>query len=125
MKKVAVSICNGLLAEALTATLGNSGEFQPYRVRRDTAVQDCATVKADILLLEAAYSENGSLDTVLREGRKLNALLPDCKIVLLCDENSAPEIAMEIRNAKKEGCIDAFFYTSVSSSYLLAALDTL
>ena len=125
MKKVAVSIENGLLAEAMTAILSNSGEFLPCRVRRDTAEEECANMKADILLLEATYAENGCMESTVREIVKLRSQLANCKIVLLCDENSTPDVAMEIRNAKKEGGIDAFLYTSVSASYLLATLDTL
>jgi hypothetical protein len=51
--------------------------------------------------------------------------LPNCKIVLLCDENSAPDIAREVMIAKKDGLIDAFFYSSVTAKYLIAALSAL
>ena len=44
---------------------------------------------------------------------------------MLCDENSAPEIAREVANAKKDGLIDAFFYSSVTEKYLTAVLASL
>lgn len=128
MKKVVVGIQNGLLAEAITAMLSNNGEFQPYRTKsgkQSAVVQDCVLVNADILLLETTYAEESSLQRRLDESRKVRSQLPDCKIVFLCDENSAPDIARSICNAKKDGVIDAFFYTSVSSTYLLDALDAL
>lgn len=128
MKNVVIGIQNGLLAEAITAMLSNNGEFRPYRAKngkRSSVTQDCLLVNADILLLEATYAEDFNVEAGLRESRKVRSKLPNCKIVFLCDESSAPDIAQAIRNAKKEGSIDAFFYTSVSSSYLLAALDTL
>jgi hypothetical protein len=43
----------------------------------------------------------------------------------LCDENSAPDNAKDVMLAKKDGKIDAFFYTSVTQNYLLAALEAL
>lgn len=128
MKKVIVGIQNGLLAEAITILLSSSGRFQPYRVKNggySAAVRDCVLAHADILLLEATYAENCGVEDGIRESRKVRDQLPDCKIVFLCDEYSAPGIARDIQNAKKDGAIDAFFYASVSSSYLLAALDTL
>ena len=128
MKKVVVGIQNGLLAEAITAMLSNNGEFQPYRTKsgkQSAVVQDCVLVNADILLLETTYADESSLQRRLDESRKVRSQLPDCKIVFLCDENSAPDIARSICNAKKDGVIDAFFYTSVSSTYLLDALDAL
>ena len=128
MKKVIVSIQNGLLAEALTATLSSNGGFQACRVKSgkcEAAVQECILTNADILLFEVAYIENNGVEDIVRESRKLRQMLPQCKIVLLCDETSSPNIAMDIRNAKKDASIDAFLYTSVSISYLLATLDTL
>ena len=128
MKKVVVGIQNGLLAEAITTMLSNNGGFQPYRTKngkRSAVVQDCILVKADILLLETTYAEESSVETRINESRNVRSQLPDCKIVFLCDENSAPDIARSICNAKKDGVIDAFFYTSVSSTYLLDALDAL
>lgn len=41
----------------------------------------------------------------------------------LCDENSAPEIARQVVQAKKDGRIDDFVYSSVSESYLTALLS--
>lgn len=50
---------------------------------------------------------------------------PNCKIVLLVDENSDKEIANEVRQAKKDGLIDQFIYGSTSASYLVAMMDAL
>jgi DNA-binding NarL/FixJ family response regulator len=128
MKKVVISIQNSLLAEAITNSLSGSGEFLPHRVIVDNSnslAVDCRTVSADILLAEVSYDPGTTLKTRIEEIKSIRKVSPDCKIVLLCDENSAPDIARSICNAKKDGVIDAFFYTSVSSTYLLDALDAL
>ena len=50
---------------------------------------------------------------------------PDCKIVLVVDENSEKKLAEQVRQAKKDGLIDQFIYGSISANYLVALMDTL
>ena len=50
---------------------------------------------------------------------------PDCKVVLVVDENSEKEAAARVRQAKKDGLIDQFIYGSTSPAYLVALMDTL
>jgi DNA-binding NarL/FixJ family response regulator len=129
MKKVVVSFQNGLLAEAITAMLNDSGEFQtfcaPTKSKKIDVASTCEMLSADLVLMEVSYSAGTAVEVRRQEARELRRRLPDCKIVLLCDENSAPEIAREVMLAKKDGTIDNFFYTSVTSKYLLAALIAL
>ena len=129
MERIVVSIQNGLLAEAITAALNDSGEFPPFRIsvgsKRDDVVTSCEMFSADLVLMEVSYSSATSVETRLREVKNLRKALPECKIVFLCDENSAPDIAREVTLAKKDGHIDSFFYSSVTTKYLLAALASL
>ena len=55
----------------------------------------------------------------------MRAVVPGCKIVFLCDENSAPDLARSVMQAKKDALIDDFFYSSVGSRYLVAALTAI
>ena len=128
MRKIVVSIQNGLLAEALTSLLGNSGEFEPYRVVVDKSkrtVSACMACNADIVLMEVTQAVHTTLEARLNEGKQIRQLVPGCKIVLLCDENVSPEIAREVVAAKKSGQIDAFYYSSITGKYLVAALYAL
>lgn len=129
MKKIVVSIQNGLLAEAITGMLSDSGEFQPFRIpvgnKKTSVVENCEMLSAEILLAEVSYAVGTTVETRLREVREVKIRTPNCKIVLLCDENSAPDIAREVTLAKKDGLIDNFFYSSVTAKYLLAALASL
>jgi hypothetical protein len=61
----------------------------------------------------------------LYESEQLRKLLPHCKLVLLCDEKVSPEIARNVIEAKRSGRIDAFYYSSLTGKYLLAALYAL
>ena len=129
MKKIVVSVQNGLLAEAITGMLNDSGEFQPFRIpvgnKKTTVVDNCEMLSADILLAEASYAVGTTVEARLCEVREVKTRMPGCKIVLLCDENSAPDIAREVAYAKKDGLIDNFFYSSITAKYLLAALSSM
>jgi phage FluMu protein Com len=50
---------------------------------------------------------------------------PDCKIVLIVDENAEREVANQVKQSKKDGLIDQFIYGSISASYLADIVDTL
>ena len=126
MVKILVSIHNGLLAEAMTAMLSESGEFEPVPIsagsRNGDIAKNCEMLGAQMVLMEVSYSNGTAVETRLKEVREIRSIRPECKIVLLCDENSAPDIAQDVMLAKKDGLIDAFFYSSVTAKYLLAAL---
>ena len=128
MRKIVVSIQNGLLAEALTSLLQLSGEFEPYRAvvdKNKRTVSACVACHADLVLMEVTHTAHANLEGRLLEGEQIRQLVPGCKIVLLCDENVSPDIAREVVAAKKSGRIDAFYYSSVTGKYLVAALYAL
>ena len=128
MKNIVVCIGNGLLSEAIIKMLKNSGEFKPFRVliqKNSNIANDCEALSADILFLDVSYASGTTMETRLKEVKQVREKIPSCKLVMLCDENSAPDIARDVANAKKDGLIDAFFYSSVTEKYLTAALASL
>lgn len=124
MKKIVLSICNSLMAMSITHSLTQTGGFQIASIRPGCKeiARECADASADVLLMEAAFNIGATLDDCLKEAKRLRSLRPECKTILLCDENSAPEVARRIALAKKDGLIDDFVYSSVSESYLTAML---
>ena len=119
---------NGLLSEAIINMLKNSGEFKPFRVliqKQSNIANDCEDISDDIIMYTVSYASGTTMETRLKEVKKVREKIPPCKLVMLCDENSAPDIAREVANAKKDGLIDAFFYSSVTEEYLTAALASL
>ena len=128
MRKIVVSVQNGLLAESITRMLEESREFSIYRSAigsRNSLAVDCAMYGAEIVLMEVSPGRGLSLQARMEETRQIKSANPDCKIVLLCDENTSPDLAREVALAKKDGRVDAFFYSSVTGSYLVAALAAL
>lgn len=128
MKKIVISLNNGLLAEAITSILDDSGEFltccASSNKENDLAL-DCKRFCADIVLAEVSYACDATPEKRFKEIRAIRYASPNCKIALLCDDNSAPEIAHKITTAKKDGVIDVFFYSSVTAKYLTAVLSSL
>ena len=49
----------------------------------------------------------------------------DCKVILIVDDVSEPELAENVKNAKQSGLIDAFLFTSTTENYLVAVMDSL
>ena len=128
MRRIVVSVQNSLLAEALTGLLGQSGEFEPYRTavdKKSRTVSACVACNAEIVLMEVTHAAYATVETRLNEGEQIGQLVPGCKIVLLCDEHVSQDIAKEVVTAKKNGQIDAFYYSSITGKYLLASLYAL
>jgi hypothetical protein len=108
--------------------LYENGEFLPFRItnpKKNGVVSSCQLHGADILLAEVSYAAGATIEGRLLEAKILRAERPECKIAFLCDENSSPEIAKAVMTAKKDGIIDAFFYSSVTAKYFVAALDAI
>lgn len=125
MRKIVLSIQNDLLADALAEKLAQSGVFTPFPVAVDRSrrtVAACVACGADIVLMEVSLAACAKVNDRLREVAQIRQQAPDCKIVLLCDERVSPQIAQEVKQAKKDGRIDAFFYASLTIKYLVAAL---
>ena len=128
MRDIVISIRNDFVAEAIIRSLEETGDFQPFKLlfmRDDEVVRECEVLKPELLLSEVAFGKATDLKTRLAEAKAVRASAPNCKIVFLCDENSAPDLAREVMQAKKDGLIDNFFYSSVGSRYLVAALTAL
>ena len=128
MRDIIISIRNDFVAEAIIHSLKKAGDFQPFKLlfsRDDEVVRECEAMQPEILLSEVAFGKATDLRTRLAEAKAVRANAQNCKIVFLCDENSAPDLAREVMQAKKDGLIDNFFYSSVGSSYLVAALTAI
>lgn len=128
MKSVVVSMQNTLLAEAVAGALLKTGEFRVERVlpgKPGDAPSLCAFARADVLLMEVSRLIGYTMESRMRLIDAVRGLVPGCKFALLCDENGDPELARRVMRARQDRQIDAFFYASVTSQYLTAALDAL
>ena len=119
MKTVLTGICNSLMSASIRHILESNGEFRVLSINGP----DTSTV--NIVLLEVAYHPGSTVDERMTEVKSIRSCNPYARILLLCDENSAPELARKVALAKKDGLIDDFIYSSVSESYLTAMLESI
>ena len=126
MKRIALSIHNSLMALSIAHALRHDGGFLVSDLRSTGEIAlECAQLEADILLMETTYGIGATLEDRLRQAERLRKLRPQCKVILLCDENSVPEIARQVVLAKRDGHITDFIYSSVSETYLTALLSSM
>ena len=129
MKKIAVSIRNRVFSESVMLMLRQTGDLNPIRIPwepPDMVLIECQAAEAEIVLMDVTPAPpETALEGRLALIEKLRQELPQCRMVLLCDEIAYPELARDVMRAKQAGKIDAFFYASVTAGYLAAALDSL
>ena len=128
MRRVILNMKDRIFADAVATTLREDKQGEFYVLPTTTpeeALQYGTSCEPYALLLEV----NGYPPYVLEERLQIRDAVkkvnPDCKIVLVVDENSEKKVAEEVRRAKKAGRIDQFIYGSISASYLVALMDTL
>ena len=96
----------GRRKESIDSLLHELGESRPEL--------PCLCVGAEV-----AYFDGMSGGDAVKE------LCPECKIVLVVDENAERTVAKKVKQAKKDGLIDQFIYSSISAAYLADIVDSL
>lgn len=127
MRRILINMQNSLFCNAIADTLRRSGnELEPYTVNSpDKIVDDCKWIAPYALLMEVTGYSPWKLEERLKIRDAVKAKDPECKIVLVVDENAEKEVAKRIKQAKKDGIIDQFIYGSISASYLADIVDSL
>ena len=122
MRRVVVDMQNALFADAISSALKNfDSDFSVYQSEApEQTTEMCFDIQANV----TAYTP-WKLEERMKIRDEVKAQLPNCKIVLVVDENTEKKLADKVRQAKKDGLVDNFIYGSVSSTYLSAVIDTL
>jgi len=127
VKRIVVNMQNALFGNAIAETLRRSGnELEPYTVANpDKVLDECKWIAPYALLMEVTGYTPWELEERLKIRDAVKLRDPECKIVLVVDENAEKEIAKRIKQTKKDGIIDQFIYGSISASYLADIVDSL
>ena len=128
MKNIVISMQNTLLSEAIARAFSDTGEFRIEQIlpgKTNDTLSLCCAMQAEILLMEVSRLPAYTLESRLKLIECVHRAMPNCKFVLLCDENGDPELARRVKIARQDHKIDAFFYTSVTPGYLTAAVEAL
>ncbi len=127
MRRIVINMQNTLFCNAIAETLRRSGnELEPYTVDSyDKVVDECKWIAPYALLMEVT----GYTPWMLCERMKIRDAVkvqhPECKVVLIVDENAEKEVAKQVKQMKKDGFIDQFIYGSISATYLADIVDSL
>ena len=127
MKRVVVDMQNALFADAIATALRDfDSDFEVFPSENPDKTADmCFDTQANVLIMEVAAYTPWKIEERMKIRDEVKAYCPDCKIVLVVDENTEKKLADKVRRAKKDGLIDNFLYGSVSATYLSAVVDTL
>lgn len=122
-----INMQNALFSNAIADTLRRSGnELDSYTVDSpDKIVDECKWIAPYALLMEVTGYTPWMLSERMKIRNTIKEKYPECKIVLVVDENAEKEVAKQVKQAKKDGMIDQFIYGSISASYLADIVDSL
>ena len=121
MQKIVVDMQNYLFADSVAAAFKNS-DYDIDVVRAESpmnTVELCRLYKPFVLIMEVTGYTPWLLCERLKLRDKVKTVCPECKIALIVDSNSEKQAARDIRDAKKNGLIDQFFYGSITAEYLM------
>ena len=127
MRRVVIDMQNMLFADAVAEALRRfDSDFDPVMSESpDKTLALCNAVLANILIMEVSAYAPWKLEERMKIRDELRKINPNCKIVLVVDENTEKKLADRVRQAKKDGLVDNFIYGSISSTYLSAVIDAL
>ena len=121
MHTIVVDMQNYLFADSVAAAFKNS-DYDIDVVRAESpmnTVELCRLYKPFVLIMEVTGYTPWLLCERLKLRDKVKTVCPECKIALIVDSNSEKQAARDIRDAKKNGLIDQFFYGSMTAEYLM------
>lgn len=127
MRRIVLDMQCNMFADAIFKALSES-EPDFVILRSESPSQTpgiCKSGLAYAVIMEVTRYAPWSLEERLKLCNKVKAQTPECKVLLLVDENADAELAEAVKQTKKDGLIDNFIYASITSSYLAAVLDTL
>jgi hypothetical protein len=127
MRRIVINMQNSLFCDAIADTLRRSAnDLDPYTVDSpERIVDECIWLAPYALLMEVTGYTPWLLSERMKIRDAVKEMHPECKIVLIVDENAEKAVAKQVKQAKKDGLIDQFIYGSISASYLADIVDSL
>ena len=127
MRKVVLDLQSGLYAKAVRRILVQDLDGYQVDISKNPTetVERCRILQPDVLLMEVTGYTPWMLSERLSIRDEVKRHVPSVKIVFLIDDKAEVALVGKIKKAKQEKLIDAFLFTSVSESYLVAVMDSL
>ena len=90
----------------------------------DTTAEWCETHRLDVLLMEVKAYSPWMFNERMAIRDKVKRNMENCRVILFVDDDTDGELTEKVRQAKREGLIDAFLFGSVSENYFASVIDS-
>lgn len=103
MRRVVVDMQNALFADAIATALRNfDSDFDVFPSEAPDKTADmCTDTEANVLIMEVTSYTPWKIEERMKIRNKVKIHCPECKIVLVVDENTEKKLADKVRRAKK------------------------
>ncbi|KIR02826.1 hypothetical protein P261_01641 [Lachnospiraceae bacterium TWA4] len=125
MSRVLVNTQNFMFANMIQQTL-EKGDFNVTIAKNpQNVIGEFNRQASNIVILEVTGYTPWKFEERMKLRQQIKQIDSYCKIVVLVDEKTEPQVAAKVRQAMIDGLIDQFIYMSISASYLLGIMETL
>ena len=126
MKKIVLDIQSGIHAHNMERMLMQELDDCQVIVSEspDATPRWCKTHKPDVLLMEVKAFSPWMFSERMAIREKVKCGAENCRIILFVDDESDKELTEMVRQAKRDGLIDAFLFGSVSENYFASVIDS-
>ena len=127
MKRIILDIQSGLYARTIQRMLLQELEESHIIISESPSktVERCKMFRPYALLMEVTGYTPWMLEERLAIREAVARNNPDCKVVMLVDDVADKALAESVKQAKRDGLIDAFLFGSVTEQYMAAVMDSL
>lgn len=125
MKKIVLDIQSDIHAQTMERMLMQKLDDCQVVISEspDTTAEWCKTHRPDVLLMEVKAYSPWMFKERMAICDKVKRNTENCRVILFVDDTDG-ELTEQVRQAKREGLIDAFLFGSVSENYFASVIDS-
>ena len=126
MKKIVLDIQSDIHAQTMERMLMQKLDDCQVVISEspDTTAEWCKTHRPDVLLMEVKAYSPWMFGQRMTIRDKVGRSAENCRVILFVDDDTDGELTEQVRQAKREGLIDAFLFGSVSENYFASVIDS-
>ena len=91
----------------------------------DSTAEWCKLHNPDVLLMEVKAYSPWMFPERMEITQKVRKSTPGCRIIFFVNDENDIELSENVRQAKRDGFIDAFLFGSVSENYFASVIDSI
>ena len=126
MKKIVLDIQSGIHAHNMERMLMQELDDCQVVISEspDSTAEWCRTHRPDVLLMEVKAYSPWMFPERMEILDKVRRHTSGCRVILFVDDESDAELIEKVRQAKRDGLIEAFLFGSVSENYFASVIDS-